>query len=164
MDKEYKKYEYENVQCIELEGESEEELKQKMIDILLSQESEIQHSSIIRPNIKITKILTGLILPIAFYLTSIIMYIFLKEYYNIWLFIITLIIIFVFTIKNSFTLLVLLYQKFAPAKLRSSCRFSPSCSNYMLMSIEKYGFLKGFIKGIKRLCRCHYPNGGIDNP
>ena len=59
---------------------------------------------------------------------------------------------------------VLLYQKLAPAKLRKSCLFEPSCSEYMLLSVEKYGLCVGVAKGINRLCRCHHPNGGVDYP
>lgn len=57
-----------------------------------------------------------------------------------------------------------LYQKYAPDHIRESCVFEPSCSEYMLIALGKYGALKGTYKGIKRLCRCHYPNGGIDKP
>lgn len=59
---------------------------------------------------------------------------------------------------------VLLYQRFAPEKVRASCLFTPSCSEYMLLAIEKYGVIKGVGKGIKRLRRCHPPNGGVDFP
>jgi len=34
----------------------------------------------------------------------------------------------------------------------------------MIMAINKYGSVKGFILGIKRLLRCHYPNGELDYP
>lgn len=60
--------------------------------------------------------------------------------------------------------LVRFYQKYAPESIRDECLFEPSCSNYMIMAIEKYGFYKGFIKGVNRLRRCHQPNGGIDYP
>lgn len=59
---------------------------------------------------------------------------------------------------------VLLYQKTAPEKLRRSCLFEPSCSEYMLLAIDKYGTLKGVFKGVKRILRCHHPNGGVDYP
>ena len=62
------------------------------------------------------------------------------------------------------TYLILLYQKFAPARVRRACVFEPSCSNYMLLAIEKYGVWRGVYKGIKRVLRCHYPNGGVDYP
>lgn len=59
---------------------------------------------------------------------------------------------------------VLLYQKYAPEDLRKSCLFTPSCSEYMLLALEKYGFFKGVFKGISRMLRCHHPNGGEDLP
>lgn len=39
--------------------------------------------------------------------------------------------------------------------LPRSCRFIPSCSDYALEAIEKYGFLKGFILTTKRVLSCH---------
>lgn len=59
---------------------------------------------------------------------------------------------------------VLLYQKHAPEEMRRSCLFEPSCSEYMLLAIEKYGVIVGVCKGIHRLSRCHHPNGGVDYP
>ena len=35
------------------------------------------------------------------------------------------------------------------------CRFIPTCSQYGLEAIEKYGALKGGWLTVKRLCRCH---------
>lgn len=60
--------------------------------------------------------------------------------------------------------LVMLYQNLAPDWVRNDCRFEPSCSNYMIQAVEKYGVIKGVAKGIDRLMRCTPPNGGIDNP
>jgi putative component of membrane protein insertase Oxa1/YidC/SpoIIIJ protein YidD len=34
----------------------------------------------------------------------------------------------------------------------------------MLLAIEKYGLIKGIIKGLKRIWKCKYPNGGLDYP
>ncbi len=59
---------------------------------------------------------------------------------------------------------ILLYQRYAPERVRASCVFTPTCSEYMILAVNKYGTLKGFFKGVARLCRCHQPNGGIDNP
>ena len=56
------------------------------------------------------------------------------------------------------------YQLLAPTKTRMNCRFEPSCSQYMILSIKKYGAIRGFIKGVKRLKRCVPPNGGYDEP
>lgn len=67
-------------------------------------------------------------------------------------------------IKRIIIKFILFYQKIAPQDLRDSCRFEPTCSNYMLLAIEKYGTVKGCFLGIKRLMRCCYPNGGYDYP
>lgn len=59
---------------------------------------------------------------------------------------------------------IILYQKYAPEAVRSNCLYEPCCSEYMKISVKKYGAFKGFIKGIKRISRCRYPNGGTDEP
>jgi putative membrane protein insertion efficiency factor len=47
--------------------------------------------------------------------------------------------------------------------LPSACRFYPTCSEYMIESIEKYGLLRGVAQGIRRLSRCHpFHEGGFD--
>jgi putative membrane protein insertion efficiency factor len=47
--------------------------------------------------------------------------------------------------------------------LPPACRFTPTCSEYAAEAIEKYGFLKGFWLGLKRLSRCHpFSSGGYD--
>ena len=57
------------------------------------------------------------------------------------------------------------YQKYISVNLGSNCRFYPSCSEYANLSIEKYGSLKGGIKAIIRILRCHpFNKGGIDLP
>ena len=70
----------------------------------------------------------------------------------------------VFVLKYFMIGLVLLYKIVAPQKVRDRCRFEPTCSTYMIMSINKYGVIVGVIKGIKRLLRCKPPHGGIDLP
>ena len=60
--------------------------------------------------------------------------------------------------------LVLAYKAFAPMSVRNSCRFTPTCSTYMIMAINKYGLFRGVYKGIRRLLRCKPPHGGIDYP
>ena len=55
------------------------------------------------------------------------------------------------------------YQKFISPGLPPSCRFSPSCSQYALEAVSKYGALKRMWLGARRLVRCHPFNpGGYD--
>ena len=56
------------------------------------------------------------------------------------------------------------YQATAPAKVRLRCVFTPSCSQYAIQALNKYGVIKGIPKIISRLRRCHPPNGGTDEP
>lgn len=88
--------------------------------------------------------------------------------YSIFKNIITLIIInliyYLLLLKYVLIFIVKMYQKIAPISIRNRCRFEPSCSNYMLQSLEKYGLFKGLKKGIKRLKRCNINDGGYDYP
>ncbi|MBP7215697.1 MAG: membrane protein insertion efficiency factor YidD [Candidatus Omnitrophica bacterium] len=47
------------------------------------------------------------------------------------------------------------YQHCLRTWLPSSCRFSPSCSEFTKQAILKYGLRKGLGKGLMRLSRCH---------
>ena len=61
--------------------------------------------------------------------------------------------------------LIRLYQRLISPFLGPVCRFYPSCSNYTLQAIEKYGPVRGCWKGFKRICRCHpWHPGGYDPP
>ena len=56
-----------------------------------------------------------------------------------------------------------IYQLIISPLFPSSCRFYPSCSEYTLQSIEKFGFFKGARKGFLRLAKCHpFHSGGYD--
>jgi putative membrane protein insertion efficiency factor len=35
------------------------------------------------------------------------------------------------------------------------CRFQPSCSNYFIGAVRKYGAVRGAMRGVWRVCRCH---------
>ncbi|MFC6994524.1 membrane protein insertion efficiency factor YidD [Streptococcus loxodontisalivarius] len=50
--------------------------------------------------------------------------------------------------------LVRAYQKGISPLFPPSCRFEPTCSNYMIVAIQKHG-LKGVLMGIARILRCH---------
>ena len=60
--------------------------------------------------------------------------------------------------------LIQLYQRLAPISIRERCRFEPSCSEYMRLSIEKHGACRGIRRGMARLGRCRTGDGGFDFP
>jgi len=55
-----------------------------------------------------------------------------------------------------------LYKRYVPENISARCVFKPTCSQYALDAIEKYGLVKGLKKTIGRLWRCRPPNGGYD--
>lgn len=55
------------------------------------------------------------------------------------------------------------YKRFISPCLPSACRFHPTCSEYMLEAVDRYGAARGVGKGVKRLLRCHpFHPGGFD--
>jgi len=53
------------------------------------------------------------------------------------------------------------HGKFGDAFKRKNhilCRFYPSCSNYAILALEKYGFIKGWLKSADRVRRCNPRN------
>ena len=55
------------------------------------------------------------------------------------------------------------YKRWLSPMLPSACRFHPTCSEYMVQSIETYGVTRGVARGVKRLLRCHpFHAGGFD--
>ncbi len=47
-----------------------------------------------------------------------------------------------------------LYQKI-PGPWHNRCRYTPTCSDYMIIAIKEYGSIKGLYLGIKRILRCN---------
>ena len=56
--------------------------------------------------------------------------------------------------KKLLIFLIHLYQKI-PINWHNKCRFQPTCSNYTIEAIEKYGSIKGSYLSIKRILRCN---------
>ena len=61
--------------------------------------------------------------------------------------------------KKVFIFLIKLYQA-TPLHAHKMCRFNPTCSQYMIDAINKYGSIKGIKLGLKRIKRCR-PGGGF---
>jgi uncharacterized protein len=55
--------------------------------------------------------------------------------------------------------IVRVYQYGISPYFPDSCRYQPTCSQYMVDSIKEWGVLKGFWLGLKRIGSCH-PWGG----
>lgn len=56
--------------------------------------------------------------------------------------------------KKILIYLIKLYQKI-PGDFHNYCRYTPTCSNYAIEAIDRYGALKGSILSIKRILRCN---------
>lgn len=55
------------------------------------------------------------------------------------------------------------YQKFISPLKPPTCRFYPTCSQYSIQAVERYGVLKGLWLTVKRLAKCHpFHPGGYD--
>ncbi|MBA3648602.1 MAG: membrane protein insertion efficiency factor YidD [Chitinophagales bacterium] len=50
---------------------------------------------------------------------------------------------------------ILLYQKIVSPWIMPACRYTPTCSEYALEAIKKYGPFKGIWIAFKRISRCH---------
>lgn len=62
-------------------------------------------------------------------------------------------------IISPFILLVKIYQGAISPLLPNACRYTPTCSQYMIEALHKHGLIKGGWMGIKRILRCN-PWGG----
>tara|TARA_Y100001970_G_scaffold290271_1_gene423299 strand:+ start:480 stop:713 length:234 start_codon:yes stop_codon:yes gene_type:complete len=51
--------------------------------------------------------------------------------------------------------LIKFYQFALSPLLGNNCRYLPTCSEYFIDSLNEFGFVKGFLKGIKRILSCH---------
>ncbi len=65
--------------------------------------------------------------------------------------------------KRLLVVLLRTYQYAISPFLGRRCRYYPSCSEYAVEAVQKYGALKGGWLGVKRVCRCHpWHPGGYD--
>lgn len=66
-------------------------------------------------------------------------------------------------LQMSLSALFLFYKAFFSSQDANSCAFSPSCSEYALLSIKKIGLFKGAMASFDRLCRCNGLNAPAYN-
>ncbi|WP_187263178.1 membrane protein insertion efficiency factor YidD [Pontibacter beigongshangensis] len=62
-------------------------------------------------------------------------------------------------LQKLFLGIIWVYQHLISPITPASCRYTPTCSNYAIEAIKKYGPFKGGWMGLKRIGRCH-PWGG----
>jgi len=60
--------------------------------------------------------------------------------------------------------LIRLYQVFISPLKGQTCRFYPSCSEYSVQALQKYGLIKGSYKSVRRILKCHPFNPGGHDP
>ena len=55
------------------------------------------------------------------------------------------------------------YQRYISPLFPPTCIYTPTCSEYALQAVRKYGFLRGGLMAVKRILRCHpFHEGGYD--
>ncbi|MBP7055262.1 MAG: membrane protein insertion efficiency factor YidD [Candidatus Omnitrophica bacterium] len=65
--------------------------------------------------------------------------------------------------KKKIVWIIQFYRKYLSTLKLQCCRFYPSCSQYAIDAVEKYGVIRGLLKGMFRLLRCHpLSKGGYD--
>ncbi|HEV2860361.1 MAG TPA: membrane protein insertion efficiency factor YidD [Pyrinomonadaceae bacterium] len=66
-------------------------------------------------------------------------------------------------VRGLLVALLRFYKAAVSPLLPPSCRFVPTCSEYAMEAVEKYGALRGGWMGVRRLLRCHpFHPGGFD--
>ena len=66
-------------------------------------------------------------------------------------------------VKKSMLFMIEFYRSYISPLKPPSCRYVPTCSEYAMIAIEKYGPVKGGYLAIKRILRCHpFHKGGYD--
>ena len=66
--------------------------------------------------------------------------------------------------KKILIALIRFYRKYLSGlKTRNRCKYIPTCSQYTIEALEKYGALKGSFLAVKRILRCNpFSKGGYD--
>ena len=67
-------------------------------------------------------------------------------------------------LKKRIISLIRFYQKYlSPLKWRTHCIYTPTCSEYAVQAISKYGIIKGILLSLWRILRCNpFSKGGYD--
>jgi len=68
-------------------------------------------------------------------------------------------------VRTLFTAPIRVYQRVISPALPARCRYYPTCSQYAVGVIRRYGVLRGLVLAGWRVLRCNpLSNGGVDHP
>ena len=66
-------------------------------------------------------------------------------------------------VKRVFLFLIDVYRRYISPLKSPCCRYIPTCSEYAMIAIERYGAMRGGWLTLKRILRCHpFHEGGYD--
>ena len=66
-------------------------------------------------------------------------------------------------VKRVFLFLIDVYRRYISPLKSTCCRYIPTCSEYAMIAIERYGAMRGGWLALKRILRCHpFHEGGYD--
>lgn len=66
-------------------------------------------------------------------------------------------------VKRVFLFLIDVYRRYISPLKSPCCRYIPTCSEYAMIAIERYGAARGGWLALKRILRCHpFHEGGYD--
>jgi len=66
-------------------------------------------------------------------------------------------------VKKIFIKMIRGYQRYISPMTGPHCRYTPTCSQYAIEALEKYGVVKGLWLSVRRILRCHpWAEGGYD--
>lgn len=66
-------------------------------------------------------------------------------------------------IAKGFIFLIRVYRKFISPLKVPCCRFTPTCSEYAMEALKRYGAVKGLYLSVRRILRCNpFFKGGYD--
>lgn len=69
------------------------------------------------------------------------------------------------TLRTAASAPVRLYQRVISPVIPRRCKYHPSCSEYAVQSIQRFGILRGLVLAAWRLMRCNpWSHGGVDFP
>jgi len=66
-------------------------------------------------------------------------------------------------LKKTIILFIKIYRRYISPLKAGKCRFYPTCSEYAIQAVEKYGIAKGLFLAVRRILKCHpFHPGGYD--